>query len=207
MVCKLEDVSKVYQNSRIFHGVNLTLESGFYGVVLGGNGSGKSTLLKIVSGGLMPTTGKVSFALPSKNLTGFEMVRHLSFAAPYIDLIEDLTMRELLHFSQKFKPFKRGISTDEVAAYSGLMRFLDKPVKYFSSGMKQRLKLTIAILSDTAMLLLDEPHSNLDQKGMQWYQDLLGNHLQNRIVLVGSNHQEGEYFFANECIDIADYKR
>lgn len=207
MRCELSNITKTFQYNKVFRNVNLVFDAGYRGVVLGGNGSGKSTLLKITAGSLTPSEGSVRFFFDGKPCVGFDVIRHVAFAAPYIDLIEDFTIPELLHFTQKFKPFKSGLKPADVLELSGLGMAHKKPIKYFSSGMKQRLKLATAILSDTSMLILDEPHSNLDAKGMQWYQTLLNAHLGNRIVLAGSNHQPGEYFFATHHIKIETFKK
>lgn len=206
MRCELHQISKTFQYTKVFQQVNLVFEPGFRGVVLGGNGSGKSTLLKIIAGSLTPSEGSVRFFFDGQQLSGFDAIKHISFAAPYIDLIEDFTIPELLHFTQKFKPFKDGLKPTDILELSGLQMAKNKPIKYFSSGMKQRIKLATAILSQTSLLILDEPHSNLDARGMDWYHKLLAAHLGNRVVLVGSNHQQGEYFFAEHQIKIEDYK-
>jgi ABC-type multidrug transport system ATPase subunit len=207
MRCELSNITKTFQYNKVFHNVNLVLDAGYRGVVLGGNGSGKSTLLKIIAGSLTPSEGSVRFFFDGQQLPGFDAIKHLSFAAPYIDLIEDFTIPELLHFTQKFKPFKDQLRPQDILELSGLQMAQKKPIKYFSSGMKQRVKLATAILSDTSLLILDEPHSNLDAKGMDWYHNLLAAHLDNRIVIVGSNHQPEEYFFASHQIKIEDYKK
>jgi ABC-type multidrug transport system ATPase subunit len=207
MRCELVQIGKTFQYNRVFSGVNLQLTPNWYGVVLGGNGSGKSTLLKIIAGSLTPTEGKVLFFKDNKLQNGFEMIKDIAFAAPYIDLIEDYTIPELFQFYSKFKSFRGITESQEFLELCGLQQARNKPIKYFSSGMRQRLKLALAILSDTTMLLLDEPHSNLDKRGMDWYNNLLASHLENRIVIIGSNHQGDEYFFAKHEIHVQDYKK
>jgi ABC-type multidrug transport system ATPase subunit len=207
MRCELIDIGKTFQYSKVFRGVNLSLELGWKGAVLGGNGSGKSTLLKIIAGSLTPSEGQVLFFKDDRQLKGFEMIANVAFAAPYIDLIEDFTIPEILTFYTRFKPMRNGISAVDFIDLCGLQQAKNKPIKYFSSGMRQRLKLALAIVSDTDMLLLDEPHSNLDKRGMDWYHALIEKHLDNRIVVIGSNHQKEEYFFAQHEIAIQDFKK
>jgi ABC-type multidrug transport system ATPase subunit len=72
--------------------------------------------------------------------------------------------------------------------------------------MKQRTKLALAVLSDTPILLLDEPTANLDQQGQDWYQDLISSYTKNKLLIIGSN-QEHEYRFCNHRIQLSDYKR
>jgi ABC-type multidrug transport system ATPase subunit len=73
-------------------------------------------------------------------------------------------------------------------------------VKNFSSGMKQRLKLTLAIMSDTPLLLLDEPLSNLDENGATWYQQMVRDFAGDRTIVVCSNMNEKEIGFCHEKI-------
>jgi len=71
--------------------------------------------------------------------------------------------------------------------------------------MRQRTKLALACCTNTPLLLLDEPTSNLDQQGMKWYRSLITNFTADKLVLVGSN-QENEYSFCDNLIRITDYK-
>ena len=72
--------------------------------------------------------------------------------------------------------------------------------------MKQRVRLVLAILSNTPLLLLDEPTSNLDKKGIEWYKQLMSEYCSERIVMVCSNHQQHEYEFCKNEIVIEKYK-
>ncbi len=72
--------------------------------------------------------------------------------------------------------------------------------------MKQRLKLTLAILSDTPLLLLDEPTSNLDAEAVAWYRDLLGKHVEGRTLVVASNRQAAEHDFCTAQVEVGNYK-
>jgi len=82
----------------------------------------------------------------------------------------------------------------------------NKLIKYFSSGMKQRLKLALAFCADTPILMLDEPTSNLDKQGVEWYLSLVEQFAKNRLTIICSN-QEHEYAFCTHRLDIVDYKR
>jgi ABC-type multidrug transport system ATPase subunit len=82
----------------------------------------------------------------------------------------------------------------------------NKQLKYFSSGMKQRVRLALAVLCDSPLLLLDEPTSNLDKKAIDWYQQLVTDHSKNRLIIVASNQQEYEYPFCNKTLMVEDYK-
>ena len=172
--------------------------------ILGPKGSGKSTLLSLILGSLSPSEGEISYQ-GEKTIAVDDIYKHLSFAAPYLDLIEEFTLEETIDFHFKFKGLYKDMSKAEVLALLGLEKSQDKALKYFSSGMKQRTKLALAFCADTPMLLLDEPTSNLDQQGVRWYLDLIDNFTDKRLVIVGSN-QEVEYSFCQHLIQITDYK-
>ena len=206
MQVKLTDVGKVFMDHAVFKNMNLTMPSGYRGVVLGGNGSGKSTLLKVVSGALTPSFGKVSYQLDNKTISPEKLYKHGAFCAPYIDLVEEFTLAEHIAFQGTFKPFLPGLDAQKIIEKLYLKRHANKPIKTYSSGMRQRVRLALAILADVPLLLLDEPTSNLDPEGKAWYGQLLNDFAGNRTILVGSNHLEEEYFFADHKIQIADYK-
>ncbi len=207
MKIELEDISKSFLHHIIFRGVNQTFESGSKWVFTGGNGSGKSTLLRLISGNLTPSQGRVKYLVDNRVISHESGVKNISLSAPYLDLIEDFTFPELIEFHQKFKPFKDGLTCKEVLALSELNRVSEKRIAHFSSGMKQRAKLTLAILSDTPILLLDEPFSNLDQKGKDWYTEMMKRFTEKNTVIIASNHVKGEYFMATETLDIAHFKK
>ena len=206
MQVKLQGISKVFQNHSVFKNVNLDLQSGYGAAILGGNGSGKSTLLKIISTAMMPSQGTVSYILNGKEIEESKRYKYVSFAAPYMELIEDLTLEELVAFHLKFRPFIKELTKDVIIDRLKLGRFKDKQIKTFSSGMRQRVRLILAIGTESKLLLLDEPTSNLDPAGKQWYQELLTDFALNRTILVGSNHLKEEYFFTENTIELANFK-
>ena len=114
-------------------------------------------------------------------------------------------MLETIRFHFKFKAFYKGMDAAAVLDLLGLAKSQDKALKYFSSGMKQRTKLVLACCSDTPVLLLDEPTSNLDKQGMAWYLQLIEQFSAERMLIIGSN-QESEYSFCNHFVHLTDYK-
>lgn len=129
----------------------------------------------------------------------------MSLAAPYIELIEEFTLRELLHFQQQFKPFIKPFSLKEIAAAVHLDNALDKQIRYYSSGMKQRAKLAQAIFADTPLLLLDEPCTNLDTTGVDIYRSLIEKYSKGRTVIISSNDSK-EYDVCNYSLSLMAYK-
>ena len=201
----LENAGRRFNRDWIFKGINYTFAPGNSYAVLGPNGSGKSTLLQLLNGSLTPSAGKVNFLQTDVLLHAEDVFKHVSLAAPYLELIEDFSLAEVIDFHFKFKPFITGMDKPGLIELLGMQSSKNKLVKYFSSGMKQRLKLALAFCSDTAMLMLDEPTSNLDTQGVDWYLQLVQNYAGNRLIIVGSN-QEQEYSFCTNRLHITDYK-
>lgn len=160
----------------------------------------------MIAGAVIPTSGTIAYSWEGKVLDPGKIYKHISIAAPYLTLIEEFTWEEHLKFHHSLKPFQPGLSIQDVLHLSGLEAQRHKPIKYFSSGMKQRARLALAFASKTDILLLDEPLQNLDKSGMDWYSGLVGEFLKDRLCFVASNHQEKEYFFCDEEISILDFK-
>lgn len=205
MIITLQNIGRRFNRDWIFKGVDYTFTSGESYAILGPNGSGKSTLLQVLNGSLSPSTGKIDFTNDGKPVEIETVFTHLSLAAPYLELIEEFTMSEMIDFHFKFKSFKPGIDKEQVVALLNLPKSANKLIKYFSSGMKQRLKLALAFCAHTPMLMLDEPTSNLDTQGVDWYLSLVQQFAEGRLTIVCSN-QEHEYGFCNHRLSIVDYK-
>lgn len=206
MRMELKDAGRRFNQEWIYRHVSYLFEAPERYAVLGPNGSGKSTLLSLLLGNLAPSEGEISYtAADGSNIPVDEVYKHLSFAAPYLDLIEEFTLQETIDFHFKFKQVHPNIQQSEILTLLGLKKSQDKPLKYFSSGMKQRTKLILACCSNTPMLCLDEPTSNLDVQGIAWYQQLIEQFADNRLVIVCSN-QPNEYLFCNHVLEVTDYK-
>jgi ABC-type multidrug transport system ATPase subunit len=204
MTIDLDKVGRRFNQEWIFRNFSYKFKMDGNYAILGPNGSGKSTLLSVVMGSLSPSEGEIRYH-DGKVIEVEDFYRYISFAAPYLDLIEEFTLAETINFHFKFKSFQKGMDLGQVLQRLGLAKAQDKALKYFSSGMKQRTKLVLACCSDTPVLLLDEPTSNLDTQGVNWYHDLINDFTKNRMVIVCSN-QELEYSFCEERIQVLDYK-
>lgn len=201
----VENIGKRYLYEWIFKKINFQFKSANRYAILGANGSGKSTFLKIISGHLSPSKGSISYQENNQSIDSDDLYKQVSFAAPYIDLIEEFTLQEAIRFHQKFKPFRSNITTTEFLQLIQLEHAASKEIRFFSSGMKQRLKLGLAICSNSSILLLDEPTSNLDEKSIDWYQQLLNKFADNRLVLIASNEKR-DIQDCGEQLNILDYK-
>jgi len=206
MDLRLTDITKHFGREVVFQGISLELASGSRTAILGPNGSGKSTLLQVIGGAIAPTEGHIQHRHAGTVILQEEVYRHVSIASPYLGLYEDLTLRQAVAFHHRFKPLRNALRPADVARTAYLEDALDKPILHFSSGMKQRLKLALAILSDTPLLLLDEPVSNLDAQATGWYRQLLAEHLDGRTLVVASNRQAMEHDMCAAAIDVAAYK-
>ncbi len=202
---QLEGASKRFQYEWIFKNLSLNLSQGQPLALIGSNGSGKSTLLKCISGSIPLSSGKISFKQKGKDIPESEWFRFLTIAAPYLELPEEFSLSELIDFHFKFKSPLNGISKSEILEIIYLEEHSNKMISQFSSGMKQRLKLGLALLSEVPIILLDEPTSNLDRKGIQWYQELIEKFAGNRILVVCSNEPR-EFEFCKQKINLEDYK-
>ncbi len=182
-----ENLGKRFNREWIFKKLNFTFESGNTYAIVGPNGSGKSTLMQVLWGQVFPSAGSLSYSIDSREIKIEDCHRLVSIATPYMELIEEFTLEEMIRFHFKFKKPVNSHSTDEMIDLMVLDHARKKPISNFSSGMKQRLKLGLAFFSDTPALFLDEPTSNLDKKSIDWYQVNLSNSRGSRLVLIASN--------------------
>ena len=206
MHIKVQQVGKRYLRSWIFRGIDLEFQGDrIYGLT-GHNGSGKSTLLQILAGFLSPSEGEIIFEEAGAAIKRDDIHKYLSFSSPYTELIEELTLEEHLKFHQKLRPFIDGLEVDALMDLMELSDEWDKQVRYFSSGMKQRLKLGLSILSNSSFILLDEPGSNLDSQSIQWYINLIRTYRRDRLLIIASNPEE-DLSLCQERISIESYKK
>ena len=162
--------------------------------------------MKILSGHLTPSEGQITFLHNGKKIDGDNVYQHISYSAPYIDVIEEMTLTEIIAFHSKFKPLSKGLTINDLIQLLNFKNAADKEIRFFSSGMKQRLKLALSICTESLTLLLDEPTTNLDAQGVVWYRDLMKQFSdKNRLVIVASNI-EHDYDFCEEKLNILDYK-
>jgi ABC-type multidrug transport system ATPase subunit len=158
MRISVTDAGKRFNREWIFRNLSLELHSNQHYAITGHNGSGKSTFLQCIAGSLYTTEGKITFTLNGKLLEPEVVYKQLSICAPYLELIEEMTAIEFLNYHASFKPL-----------------------------IKQRVKLAQAFFSDSPLLLLDEPCTNLDQQGIDLYKHLISSLCKNRLVLISSN--------------------
>jgi ABC-type multidrug transport system ATPase subunit len=205
MKIQLEQVAKKFNKEWIFKNLSCTLSRSDITAVTGPNGSGKSTLLQVIAGSLLQSEGRLTYTIAEKIIEPDVIYKHISLVAPAMSLPEDFTLMEFLAFHFKFKNLRHGFHLDELPAIMKLQDAAQKYIKNFSTGMKQRVKLGIAFYSDAPLLLLDEPATNLDSGGFEWYLEEIHKVLNEKLIIVCSNRKD-EYSFCNNFIDILAYK-
>ncbi len=208
----LTDAGKKFNRDWIFRNLNYTFQSGNSYAITGPNGSGKSTLLQVLASSTNVSEGKINIKIHSNSISSINIAteiqsenvyQYISMAAPYLELVEEMTVTEFLQFHSVFKPLM--LSVSEIITAIGLEKAASKQIRYYSSGMKQRVKLAQAIFSNTPILLLDEPCTNLDTSGYDLYHQLLKKYCSNKMVIISSN-DENEIGFCKERISMNDMK-
>jgi len=202
---KFNQAGKKFSARWIFRKVNETFRTGEMIAVTGPNGSGKSTLLMMAAGFISPDEGFVEWIDDNKKISIDDAYRILTFASPYSELMEEFSPDELLRFYQRFKPMNSGYSVKSALDYSGIGEYAFTKIKFLSSGMKQRLKLVLALLFESKIVLLDEPFSHIDKPGEEWVIEQMKSSSMNRIIFIASNQKERETFLCNRQLEIEKF--
>jgi len=198
----LEGIGKRFNNREwVIKNLSTSFEQNNTYAITGANGSGKSTLTRMIAGITVPSTGLIKYEYEGKQIEIDQFYQHLTYASPYLDLVEEFTLEELLNFHFKFKKIRTGFTKDELIKKMYLEDSKTKYVSNFSSGMKQRLKLGLALFSQASVTLLDEPTSNMDEKGAEWYTEQIASIMGSRMLIIASN-QPFEYKITDRIIDL-----
>ena len=205
MKISLTDAGKRFNRDWIFRHLTYEFSAGRSYAIVGPNGSGKSTLLQVLSGSMQVNEGNIQCSNNNGPCSNEEVYSHVSICAPYLEVVEEMTLIEFLNFHSGFKPFLSSVTLEKMISLVGLENAVNKQIRNYSSGMKQRVKLAQAIFSDVPVVLLDEPCTNLDTAGIQLYHELIDVYCKNRMVVVSSN-DEVEYRFCKERLNINNYK-
>jgi len=203
---QVKNAGKKFGREWIFRKVDLEIKPTEKIVILGLNGSGKSTLLQAITGYLTLNEGSVTYSINQQNIEDEQQYKLISLASPYLELVEDFTLQEQIEHANIYKPFLNSLSIAQVVELSGLAAHKDKFIKLFSSGMRQRLKLTLAILADVPILFLDEPTTNLDATVIDWYKNMITTYAMHKTIVVCSNSIKEEYGFCERIITMEDFK-
>jgi len=187
----IKNLSKHFGSRDILHNISFSFEKGSLGIA-GPNGSGKSTLLKCLAGLLSPNSGDLSWYQNEQLMDDGALKENLGYAAPYINLYDELSCRENLEFLLKL----RGSNTITQTATAALKRTVvgelaEQPFGTLSTGQRQRMRLAAALVHDPDVLFLDEPGSNLDKKGRKMIERLVAEFREaGKLVIIASNNPE-----------------
>ena len=205
MKISLTDAGKRFNRDWIFRHLTYEFSAGQSYAIIGPNGSGKSTLLQVLSGSMQLSEGNGQWTMDNGQYANENIYNHVSICAPYLELIEEMTLLEFLEFHSHFKPFISSVSIKDIIRIIDLEAAINKQIRNYSSGMKQRVKLAQAIFSDVPLVLLDEPCTNFDSAGYELYDQLINDYCKKRMVVVSSNDHH-EYKFCSNKLNITDWK-
>lgn len=183
-----ENLTRRFGTAAVFKNISFSVATGSSMAITGPNGSGKSTLLQIIAGIQPRTSGSITRTMNGGLLSIDEFLALTGFTGPQVNPYDMLTAAENLRFTIKGPDSAERINT--MLQYFDLYRHRNKPVKHFSSGMKQRLKLIHAFINNPEIILLDEPGSNLDRKGKDKLFAKLDELKSNRILILASNEDD-----------------
>lgn len=186
-----ENLSKNFAEKAIFKNINFEVDTASCLAILGPNGSGKTTLMRTLSNLLRPSAGRVRYLDGEKELKAEEIYRKIGFLGPYLELYQDLTAEENLSFFSRI----RGLHNHEQRVADLMQQFGLKgreqdTLKTYSSGMQQRLKYVFALLHEPQVLFVDEPRSNLDEKGIATVYEVLETYKKSHLLIMATNDSE-----------------
>jgi ABC-type multidrug transport system ATPase subunit len=196
----VQNLSKKFRQEFVIRQFNYTFLSGNSYAITGPNGSGKSTLLQLIAQFTLPNTGTVEMSGVNPEL----VYSQLTYAAPYVELIEEYTLSEHLEILLKNNYLPAAITLDLLEDFIDLQPGKFKLFKNYSSGMRQKIKLGFALLSDRPVLLLDEPTTNFDEQAKNWFFNRLEQQRHKLIIIASNEGRENE--FCREKIAIQDFK-
>lgn len=195
MQVQINNIGKRYQNQWLFRNINLELKLGDSLSITGHNGSGKSTFMQIVYGLVQASEGEVLI----NGSSAYKPHEIFALSAPYLELPMEFNIEEIHDLYLRTQ--KINTSLEEFLSFSDFNQSqANRAVKLFSSGMLQRLKTALCLSSNSPILLLDEPLSNMDARGEDWYKNCL-NDINNKIVIIAGNNPI-EYAFTNSNLQI-----
>lgn len=172
----------------IFRKLDLQLSAGERILLCGDNGSGKSTLMRILAGQLTPTEGSVRLWIDGRQIDDEHFYEYISWSGPYMELYTDLNLQEAIQMHASFRPMMA--PPKEVMQLLQLEDHAGKLLKHFSSGMLHRVKVGLAILTRSRLLLLDEATTNMDAGNSRLILDLVDRYLDGRMLIWASNKEE-----------------
>lgn len=204
---KSENIAKLYNRRVILEHVSFSLIEGTAFAITGKNGSGKSTLIKILCGVLSPTRGTIEFSVDGTKIQYPDYYPHIGLVSPYLNMYEEFTAEENLSFIAKVRNLDSqwNSRSEMLLKEFGIYDHRKKEVRYYSSGMKQRLKYCAALLHQPSLLVLDEPSSNLDLHGIGAVRKFMQLQKDHGILIFATNDAD-DLQFADRVFSIENGK-
>lgn len=200
MIISGTNLGKKFGSHWVFKDLDIKISSGDRLAITGANGSGKSTLLQVLLSSLTPSRGMLVYSIEGKTIDPWNAIERTNFCAPYVEIVEELTLKEHLDFHSEFS--EALMPQEEMIARMKLDHASGKSISQFSSGMKQRLKLGLTFFYDSDVIALDEPTVNLDDQGKKWYLEEIQNSLGSRTLVIASN-ERFEYDFCEKELNLS----
>lgn len=203
MEIRAEGAGKKFGKDWIFKNFDYQFQAARRYAILGANGSGKSTLLMALCGYYQLNKGNVRW-FSDAEIKEENWYSQYALCSPMMELPEELTIEEFLHSHFELKPLKADWSIATMLEMTHLKKAAGRYLRQLSSGQRQRIKLLAALGADVPVVFLDEPCTNLDQEGIQWYRQLVEN-LSGQLLMIASN-MEVEYAFCEHQLRIEDLR-
>lgn len=162
---ELKNLTKTFDNFTAVDSINLRIESGEFFGLLGPNGAGKTTTIGMLSTLLLPTSGEIHIDGELLTRKRQDIKRKVSVITQEYSMRQDMDMDEIMEYQGRlyFMPIKKiRAKTEELFEFAGLTAHRRKTIRKLSGGMKRKLMVCRALLTDPEILLLDEPTAGMD---------------------------------------------
>ena len=202
LTLQVNQLSKTYNRKTVFQDLSFEHRNGVLGIS-GANGSGKSTLMRCLAHLLRPKSGSITWLKNSIPIEKESVRTLISYTAPYINLYSELTSSENLEFIREVRGFDRNEALiHETLEFVQMSTYGDQLFKQLSTGQQQRIKLASALVTDSKILFLDEPGSNLDAKGHQLVADILEREKNKDTFIILATNDPKELELCDEIVSL-----